>query len=734
MSQVEKTDAFSFDVLLIVAMDSEEPLGVDVSSDISNFLAQGFRIGLLTLSQSSSPKRYRNSRLIRQIFELGVPVLGRKDVARSQLAIIYNHDLFLVRGVRGAFAAQEIWVVMDSEKSDSYTRNNIVAECSKYSPINPTFMCTRAEQHTDLSGEPQTSRRLWNFHAGHPAETLDRMPLSSPARPYIGLPTPPHFTRPVIAEIKDIAADIAEAGYVLCARTAVPGALQTGKADPDLVVGFPFVSARRADFLKSLQIYVVPKTMLKSGTWREDVYACMYLGVPVALPRELQPYFEDSALYYDEGILRVLQDQEPSDITARLKRSKYLSQARSYAASATVLRGAGLSPSQNHQTPAVVEHLASGSNEDFTTTSSGAVQTPIRVCFVTSNGAGMGHLTRLLAVARRLGDGIESSFISMSQACGVVAQYGYEFEYIPSKGDLQVEGGEWNRFFTDRFMQALNRMEPDVVVFDGTWPYQGVAHAVDHYGAKFVWMRRGMWRAETPATSLVRNTGFDLVIEPGDVASAYDHGPTGRAIDAAHVEPIIVLDPSEVYDRESARRALGISHDDNAMLLTLGAGNINKIDDDVNEVIRSVKSLPDEWRIFMTSPLIAEGSAVTEGVETLAIYPLALYAKAFDFVVSATGYNSFHEWLAYGIPALWIANGNTITDDQIGRARYAHDFGLGFAAGPGGSVRIPEAVRLLGERHRRDAVRQAMHLVSFENGADEAASLISELARDNGKS
>ena len=41
---------------------------------------------------------------------------------------------------------------------------------------------------------------------------------------------------------------------------------------------------------------------------------------------------------------------------------------------------------------------------------------PLRVLLVSSNGVGMGHLTRLLAIARRLPPPIEPVFVTMSQA------------------------------------------------------------------------------------------------------------------------------------------------------------------------------------------------------------------------------------------------------------------------------------------------------------------------------
>ena len=53
------------------------------------------------------------------------------------------------------------------------------------------------------------------------------------------------------------------------------------------------------------------------------------------------------------------------------------------------------------------------------------LRTRRRALFLSPNGIGMGHLTRLLAVARRLGPELEPVFLSMSQAVGVVEGMGY---------------------------------------------------------------------------------------------------------------------------------------------------------------------------------------------------------------------------------------------------------------------------------------------------------------------
>lgn len=714
-----------FDVILVVAFDREESLGIDIRADLSNFTSLGLDVALVSLSQSSGPNRYRNGPLVKAAFDLDVPILGPKDVSKAQLALVYNPELLLERQVRGRFLAQHLWLITEDGAVVPSLEADILAHARKFCLNEPVRMAVSISVQQLISVQSNTEIGLWNFHAGSECVTGTACVDDTKTRSnYLGLPSGP-FTSEALTEIRVLAIQTSSVGARLCAMSGVPKKLQTGKGEEDYLVGFPFVPEDRDEFLKTLFMYVLPRGMLGGTMWREDVYKCMFMGIPVGLPRDLEPYFGDAAQYFDTDVSELLRlFEKPSELQGAADLGRALSRSRLYGQSADTLAAYGVRVVNPAPGP---DELGPVDDGERVPSSAHAARVP-RVCFVTSNGAGMGHLTRLLAVARRLDPGIDVSFVSMSQACGVVADYGYGFEYVPSKGDLLVDGPSWNQYFNKRFMESLNRLKPDVVVFDGTWPYQGIAQAVDTYDAKFVWMRRGMWRAETVDTSLVRNTGFDTVIEPGDLAASYDAGPTKRAKDAHLVAPIIVLDPEEIQDRGQAREALSIGAGEKAMLLTLGAGNINKIDDDVKDVLSAVRSLPDDWRIFMTSPLIAESRDVSEGVENISIYPLASYAKAFDFVVSATGYNSFHEWIAYKIPALWIANANTITDDQVGRARFAHEAGLGFAAGPGGSTSIADAVHLLGQTEVRTKVRAAMQDIAFQNGAGEAARHISHMA------
>ncbi|WP_051274666.1 hypothetical protein [Cellulomonas sp. URHD0024] len=302
-----------------------------------------------------------------------------------------------------------------------------------------------------------------------------------------------------------------------------------------------------------------------------------------------------------------------------------------------------------------------------------------RVLFVSSNGAGMGHLTRLLAMANRASDAVEPMFFSLSQAVAVVETSGHPWEYCPSRGDLGCTVEQWNPLFAQRFADVLRRYQPAAVVFDGTMPYVGMVQVRPQFPEiAFVWSRRGMWREETTTKFLERGSIFDLVVQPGEVAAAYDRGPVASLDDAYRVGPVTLLDQDDLLSRDEARAALGIEGDAPALLLSLGAGNINDIGSDLDTFVDAADDVLPGWTLHATRPPIQRrGDRLRDHVASLSVYPLSRYLRAFDAAVVACGYNSYHESVLAGLPTVFVPNLQTTTDDQLGRARYADDRGFG---------------------------------------------------------
>ena len=350
------------------------------------------------------------------------------------------------------------------------------------------------------------------------------------------------------------------------------------------------------------------------------------------------------------------------------------------------------------------------------------------VLLVSSNGAGMGHLTRLMAMARRRGPGITPLVASMSQAVSVVGDEGFAWEYIPSRGDLGLGPRRWNVLLERRMTALLRRERPAALVFDGTFPYDGVLDAAAAVGGiRLIWSRRGMWRPRLGSRQLRRADRFDLVIEPGELASSHDSGATAGRTDALRVGPITLLDAEEQVDREQAAAVLGVDPARPTALLTLGAGNINDITSDLG---RFVGRMLDEagLQVVLTRPMIADDLArFGDRVHGVSVYPISRYFRAVDFAIAASGYNAFHELVQFGVPTAFVPNTSTAMDDQEGRAVWAEEAGVGLRVRDVSPAQVDRAVTALADPAQRAGFAARCRELAQPNGAGAAMAAVEEL-------
>lgn len=451
------------------------------------------------------------------------------------------------------------------------------------------------------------------------------------------------------------------------------------------------------------------------------VRQAMARGLVVVLPPELSHIFGDAAVYAEpRGVRKLVTTlhSDPRRYRAQSARALEFARATRSEKFLEILRHldvhSPLAPIQN-RTP---RPAPNGGRSKY------------RVAFVTSNGAGMGHLTRLLAIARNLPSDMEAVFVSLSQAVPVVAKYGFPFVYIASKGETGLSPAAWNDYSEKRFTEEFERLDPDALIFDGTWPYRGLLKAASSRNMPLVWSRRGMWKPEIADTSLSFGRRFDLVLQPGEFAEEADKGATTKMKDTKVLNPVTVLDRTELLEGSVARKRLGIIDGERAVLITLGAGNLNSINNTTAQVVKAFKELSTPWRIFLTSNPISAGVSTFTGVDSVELYPVAEYANAFDMTVSAAGYNSFHEWMMACIPTLWIPNTATQTDDQVARAEYAATSGVGACCVDPDEEQLRINVAHMTSPGILEQMRVTLESRWIPNGAPEAASELARLVRE----
>jgi hypothetical protein len=332
----------------------------------------------------------------------------------------------------------------------------------------------------------------------------------------------------------------------------------------------------------------------------------------------------------------------------------------------------------------------------FPVTGSG---TPPVVVLVTSNGTGMGHLTRQLTVALGLGERARAHIFSLSLAAPVVSAHGLPGEYCPSYDRGWIPRDRWNAYLRDRLVAFCREVRADAVLFDGVAPYPGLLMAKSALpGIPFAWCRRGMWKPQTNLKALRTADAFDLIIEPGDLAAAADHGPTSKRHDAVRVPPVTLLEVIDRLSRAEAAQALGLDPHKPTALVTLGSGRLGDPSAAAAIVVRELLADP-QWQVVVTRAGIATQSLnlgdAQRVIEVRDVYPLARYLNAVDIAVSAGGYNAVHEFLPAAIPTLIVPSPATGTDDQVARAIECARLGLSLWAHPDDENAVLKQTRAL---------------------------------------
>lgn len=355
------------------------------------------------------------------------------------------------------------------------------------------------------------------------------------------------------------------------------------------------------------------------------------------------------------------------------------------------------------------------------------------VLFVTDNGHGLGHLTRMLAVARQAEGRFRPLFLTLSEAYPILKDWGYPVEYVPSYRKMGLARASFQPILAHRLLALLHHVRPRAIVVDHIHPLPVLGQIRGRSsGIEWIWCRRGMWRRGSNVSALAQSESFDTILEPGDVAAAMDVGATTYDRErVVTVPPVVLISPEEQLPRDRAREHLGIPQDGTAVLIQLSdsdAGKLAALIGRVRDVVRKVAG-PDTV-LFAPLHILHRGRLPEiEGVIMKRVYPVSRYLMAFDAVVSTAGYNSYHEVVASGVPAVFVARDANSLDDQKRRAEFAALSGRAFyARGVAGDDFVEAVSHALRPGEREIAARVTAELGSCD-GAREAADFLASQVR-----
>jgi UDP:flavonoid glycosyltransferase YjiC (YdhE family) len=345
-----------------------------------------------------------------------------------------------------------------------------------------------------------------------------------------------------------------------------------------------------------------------------------------------------------------------------------------------------------------------------------------RILFFNINGSGLGHLSRCLAYARRMQGRARPVFFSLASAVEIIHDMGFEADYFVSEFWSRSHINAWNRELAVRVGLMLEEVRPAAVVFDGTWPFHGFMHACDVSKVPLrIWSNRGLHREEFEPVP-VKESAFDLVIQPGEIGDCFRIERAERPGRKVTTPPVMLLNDSELLNRDEARDALGLKHGGRYALFSLGPGNLKDVGGIAPGLIEDVRG-HGFTVVWARAPISTRDVPLPDDVLPISVYPLARYMRAFDVFVGAAGYNACYEVVQSGLPALLVPN-TMLADDQARRAEMVSRYVPVMVSACESPGDRREAIARTLEIAGASAARPAVELDGAGRAADEILALI----------
>lgn len=362
----------------------------------------------------------------------------------------------------------------------------------------------------------------------------------------------------------------------------------------------------------------------------------------------------------------------------------------------------------------------------------------LRIVAYAVNGGGAGHLQRLTAIlrwARRYAlfcaSPAEVFFLTSSEADTFLFHEGFASFKLPSKTSVASAGIDKLAYLAlakQWVWHSIGLLRPDVLLVD-TFPngsFGELVSALDlarhrvfvYRPVKEEYARRPDFQAMLPL--------YDLILVPEAREAAGIVVPPKAEASVRYTGPITVREGWEARGRAEARAHFGIPEGRVAVLLSAGAGGDPTAEETLLSASRLLLSHPEVHVVVAAGPLYRGARTSGERVVWVSEPALAEWLAAFDFAVTAAGYNTVLELMSAGVPAVLLPQ-EKVADEQDRRARAAVEAGAALSVEPAAEGRLDEAVRrYLDAGNRERASARALSLVP-RNAARDAAAEVLEL-------
>ncbi len=355
-----------------------------------------------------------------------------------------------------------------------------------------------------------------------------------------------------------------------------------------------------------------------------------------------------------------------------------------------------------------------------------------RILFYAVNGLGLGHVTRLLAIARKVREQLpeaEIVFLTSSEAEDVIYREGFAAFKVPSKtlrADGRIRAATYARMLQTVTLNLLASFHPHVLVVD-TFPAGTIQELLPvlRWDSRKVFVFR-VQRPDVARTPLMQNALqlYELAIIPHDEGT--EDVPLPEGLNRVWTGPILIRDRSEAKSREDSRATLGLPPEGKIVYVSFGGGGDAEADRALETTIDSLRGMRDIHLAVAHAPLFRRHVLRSEGVTPISYYPMAELYPAFDAAISSAGYNTAMELLNHGVPTAFVPFARQV-DDQEARASQMETIGAGIMLSSLEPDAIREAVNQLVAPARSQEIRDAAARMVPTNGANKAAEAILRL-------
>lgn len=354
---------------------------------------------------------------------------------------------------------------------------------------------------------------------------------------------------------------------------------------------------------------------------------------------------------------------------------------------------------------------------------------PGRVTFVPTNGIGLGHARRCTLIAEAMGDGADPAFAAFPSCVSLVRDKGFDCLPLVQKSPDHPEDHANDLVNYLRLRRVLRA--GDRLVFDGGFVFDSIHRTILEHGLDATWIRRGLWQAgQALATAFGRERAFARVIVPGEAFAELNTDRSG-GVHVRSVGPIVQRLPQPDATARAARRAaLGekVGRGVGELVVTmLGGGVAADRTAQMQALAAMLDARPGCLHLIVVWPgaVAPAGLASWKNTRVVQTQNALALCQIADLVISATGYNSFHELLYHAVPTIFVPQMATFMDDQERRARAASDRGLAETVLAHEVLLLEREVRACLDGDKADRLRAALEAAELPApGNDDAAALI----------